>query len=258
MRKQDEEEKERSDSTVVSLWGLTDRGILRKQNQDALAYHLEEGLYAWAVVCDGMGGAAAGDLASTMAVARFQNHMVCLDEPEDYQDEGELLIQAAQAANRAVYLKAGTDRAYTGMGTTLVGALLVQEHLWVVNVGDSRCYHITPGNIRRVTRDHSVVEDLVQSGELTPEQARHHPQKNLITRALGTTKQVPVDLFERTVRSGEAILLCSDGLTNVLTDQDLHQEVLVSGTPEEICRRLMARTLEAGAPDNVTIVLFQL
>ncbi|MDO4516924.1 MAG: Stp1/IreP family PP2C-type Ser/Thr phosphatase [Bacillota bacterium] len=243
---------------MVSLWGLTDRGLVRRDNQDACAYELREGAYAWAVVCDGMGGAAAGDLASAMAVSRFRNHMVCLEEPEEYQEEGALLVQATEAANRAVYLKAGTNRAYAGMGTTLVGALLRENTLWVVNVGDSRAYHITRGVIQRITRDHSVVEDLVRKGDITPEEARHHPQKNLITRALGTARQVQVDLFQRQVEEGDAVLLCSDGLVNVVTDEEIRKEILAGGTPEEICRRLLARTLEEGAPDNVTIVLLQL
>lgn len=243
---------------MVSLWGLTDRGLVRRENQDACAYESREGAYAWAVVCDGMGGAAAGDLASAMAVSRFRNHMVCLEEPEEYQEEGALLVQATEAANRAVYLKAGTNRAYAGMGTTLVGALLRENTLWVVNVGDSRAYHITGGVMQRITRDHSVVEDLVRKGDITPEEARHHPQKNLITRALGTARQVQVDLFQRQVEEGDAILLCSDGLVNVVTDEEIRKEILAGGTPEEICRRLLARTLAEGAPDNVTIVLLQL
>ena len=242
---------------MVSVWGLTDRGIVRRENQDAFATGARDGQYAWAVVCDGMGGANAGDLASAMAVDRFQNHMVCLDEPGEYQEEGELLVQAAQAANRAVYLKAGTNRAYAGMGTTLVGALIQENTLWVVNVGDSRAYYITGQAIQQITQDHSVVGDMVRKGDLTPEQARQHPQKNLITRALGTTRQVKVDLFQRTVKSGDAVLLCSDGLVNEVTDQQIHQELLAGGTAEEICRRLLDRTLAEGAPDNVTIVLFE-
>lgn len=241
-----------------SLWGLTDKGLVRRDNQDAYAYLDKEEAYAWAVVCDGMGGAAAGDLASSLAVDRFRSHMVCLDEPEDYQEEGQLLVQAAEAANRAVYLKAGTDRAYAGMGTTLVGLLLRENDLWVVNVGDSRAYHITSGAMEQITRDHSVVEDLVRKGNLSPEEARRHPQKNLITRALGTNKQVNVDLFQRTVQAGDAILLCSDGLVNEVTDQEILGEVQTGGTPEEICQRLLARVLAQGAPDNVTIVLLQL
>ena len=243
---------------MVSLWGLTDRGLVRRDNQDACAYAAKEGEYAWAVVCDGMGGAAAGDLASAMAVSRFQNHMVCLEEPEEYQEEGQLLVQAAEAANRAVYLKASANRAYAGMGTTLVGALLRENTLWVVNVGDSRAYHITQNAIQRITRDHSVVEDLVAKGDLTPEQARRHPQKNLITRALGTSRKVKADLFQETVAEGDWLLLCSDGLINEVTDQEIHQEVLAGGTPQEICQRLVIRTLDSGAPDNVTVVLFHL
>lgn len=241
---------------MVDVWGLTDKGMVRQQNQDSCAFQQMEG-YAWAVVCDGMGGAAAGDLASVMAKDRYESHMACLADPTLYPEEGDLMIQAAQAANRAVYLKAGTNRAYAGMGTTLVGALVRGEDLWVVNVGDSRAYRITRDAIRQITRDHSVVEELIRHGALTPEEARRHPQRNLITRALGTGKQVKADLFRETVEEGDAILLCSDGLVNEVTDQEIHEEVLAGGTAAEVCHRLLDRALAAGAADNVTIVLFQ-
>lgn len=241
---------------MVDVWGLTDKGMVRQQNQDSCAFQQKDG-YAWAVVCDGMGGAAAGDLASVMAKDRYESHMACLADPTLYPEEGDLMIQAAQAANRAVYLKAGTNRAYAGMGTTLVGALVRGEDLWVVNVGDSRAYRITRDAIRQITRDHSVVEELIRHGALTPEEARRHPQRNLITRALGTSKQVKADLFRETVEEGDAILLCSDGLVNEVTDQEIHEEVLAGGTAAEVCHRLLDRALAAGAADNVTIVLFQ-
>lgn len=241
---------------MVDVWGLTDKGMVRQQNQDSCAFQQKDG-YAWAVVCDGMGGAAAGDLASVMAKDRYESHMACLADPTLYPEEGDLMIQAAQAANRAVYLKAGTNRAYAGMGTTLVGALVRGEDLWVVNVGDSRAYRITRDAIRQITRDHSVVEELIRHGALTPEEARRHPQRNLITRALGTGKQVKADLFRETVEEGDAILLCSDGLVNEVTDQEIHEEVLAGGTAAEVCHRLLDRALAAGAADNVTIVLFQ-
>ena len=204
---------------MVSVWGLTDRGIVRRENQDSCAYEIIED----------------GDLAAA-----------------------DLLLAAAEDANRVVYLKAETDRDCVGMGTTLVGMILRGTTLWVVNVGDSRAYHITKQAIRRITRDHSVVEDLVAKGDLTPEQARNHPQKNLITRALGTARRVKADLFQETVAEGDYLLLCSDGLINEVTDQEIHREVLAGGTPQEICQRLMTRTLDSGAPDNVTVVLFQL
>ena len=241
---------------MVDLWGLTDKGMVRQQNQDACAFQQKDD-YAWAVVCDGMGGAAAGDLASTMARDRYESHMACLEDPTLYSEEEELMVQAAQAANRAVWLKAGTNRAYAGMGTTLVGALVRGSDLWVADVGDSRAYRISRDAIRQITRDHSVVEELVQHGALTPEEARRHPQRNLITRALGTGKHVKADLFRETVEEGDAILLCSDGLVNEVTDQEILEEVLAGGTAAEICHRLLDRALNAGASDNVTVVLFQ-
>lgn len=244
---------------MVSVWGLTDKGIVRRENQDSCAYETipERGL-AWGVVCDGMGGAKAGDIASKLAVETFRTHLEDLRGPDLPGETGKLLLAAAEDANRVVYHKASTDDACIGMGTTLVGLILQGETLEVVNVGDSRAYLIRPDGIRRITRDHSVVEDLIANGDLTPEQARRHPQKNLITRALGTSPRVKADLFQETVAPGDALLLCSDGLINEVTDQEIQKEVLAGGSPQEICQRLVARTLDYGAPDNVTVVLFQL
>ena len=244
---------------MVSVWGLTDKGIVRRENQDSCAYETipEHGL-AWGVVCDGMGGAKAGDIASKLAVETFRTHLEDLRGPDLPGETGKLLLAAAEDANRVVYHKASTDDACIGMGTTLVGLILQGETLEVVNVGDSRAYLIRPDGIRRITRDHSVVEDLIANGDLTPEQARRHPQKNLITRALGTSPRVKADLFQETVAPGDALLLCSDGLINEVTDQEIQKEVLAGGSPQEICQRLVARTLYHGAPDNVTVVLFQL
>ena len=140
----------------------------------------------------------------------------------------------------------------------MVAALVVEQTAYLLNIGDSRAYHINENGITRLTRDHSVVEDLVARGDLTPEQARSHPQKNLITRALGTSSRVKADLFQETVSPGDAILLCSDGLVNQVTDQEICQEIQAGGTAQEICQRLVTRTLDSGAPDNVTVVLFQL
>lgn len=245
------------DSSMVSIWGLTDRGIIRRENQDSYAYEITDSGTAWGVVCDGMGGAKAGDIASTMAVERFRAHMEAAGKPRLFQKEGDVLRRAVEEANQAVFEKSLQEPQYAGMGTTLVGLLLRGKNLWMVNVGDSRGYLIKPGGIRRITRDHSVVEEMVQRGDLTEEEARHHPQKNLITRALGTSPQVKADLFRETVEEGDAILLCSDGLLCEVTDEGLYQEYLKGGVPEDICTRLLERTLAGGAPDNVTIVLVQ-
>ena len=245
---------------MVSVWGMTDKGIVRRENQDSCAYDIiEEGKLAWGVVCDGMGGAKAGDVASKMAVEAFCTQMDQLGDLEGPPPAEALLRTATEDANRVVYLKAQTDADCIGMGTTLVGLILQEAHpCRVVNVGDSRAYRITKGGSGASPGTTRVVEDLVARGTLTPEQARSHPQKNLITRALGTSSRVKADLFQETVSPGDAILLCSDGLVNQVTDQEICQEIQAGGTAQEICQRLVTRTLDSGAPDNVTVVLFQL
>ena len=137
----------------------------------------------------------------------------------------------------------------------MVAVMAAGETAYLLNVGDSRAYHISSEGIHKITRDHSLVEDMVRRGDITPEQARNHPQKNLITRALGTEKQLRPDFFRQSVLAGESLLLCSDGLSNVVTDQEMLYEVLHGGPAEECCRRLLDIALSRGAPDNVTCVL---
>ena len=242
---------------MVSVWGLTDKGIVRRENQDSCAYETipERGL-AWGVVCDGMGGAKAGDIASKLAVETFRTHLEDLRGPDLPGETGKLLLAAAEDANRVVYHKASTDDACIGMGTTLVGLILQGETLEVVNVGDSRAYLIRPDGIRRITRDHSVVEDLIANGDLTPEQARRHPQKNLITRALGTSPRVKADLFQETVAPGDALLLCSDGLWERLLDDEIMLDLHKAATAEEWvyllrCRAMMRKSTDV---DNNTAI----
>lgn len=244
----------------MNVWGMTDIGLVRKENQDAYAtsQHAASGRTV-GVVCDGMGGPAGGRVASQIAVSVYLEELEkLLTADQTPQQLLEASAQAAALANQAIQAEAERREECRNMGTTLVSAISYDGGVVVTNVGDSRAYHITKQAIRRITRDHSVVEDLVAKGDLTPEQARNHPQKNLITRALGTARRVKADLFQETVAEGDYLLLCSDGLINEVTDQEIHREVLAGGTPQEICQRLMTRTLDSGAPDNVTVVLFQL
>lgn len=243
---------------MISVFAKTDKGIVRRSNQDACAAAVLGPKRAWGVVCDGMGGANAGDIASKMAVETFGEYMEKLKGILPHFREGELLVKAAEEANAAIFRRARSDPACDGMGTTMVGALLWDKTLWVVNVGDSRAYLIRGEEIRRLTRDHSVVEDLIAQGKVSPEQARRHPQRNLITRALGTAARVRADLFRETAQKGDVLLLCSDGLVNEVTDEEILRDILAGGTPEETVERLLERTLERGAPDNVTLVLLQL
>lgn len=242
----------------MNIWGITDVGVVRKQNQDN--YHIEllaEDM-ALGIVCDGMGGAKAGNVASQLAVETFLD-TANARPPEEWRNEPEALLHfAAEQANDAVHFRASVDADCRGMGTTMVVALAISNQAYILNIGDSRCYLVRPEGISRVTRDHSVVEDLVARGQITPEQARQHPQKNLITRALGAESQLRADLFRQSVEPGDALLLCSDGLSNVVSDQELLYEVLHGGPAEDCCRRLLDIALSRGAPDNVTVVLLQM
>lgn len=235
----------------MQIWGITHRGTVRQQNQDAYAAkNLDDGRVI-ALVCDGMGGARAGNVASAMAVDLFMNQFL---EGNGSSDR-ERMQQAAALANDQVFQKAAADPDCAGMGTTLVAALVDEQEALVLNEGDSRAYYINQNGIVQVTRDHSLVEDMVQRGELTREQARNHPHKNLITRALGAEPVLLADCFRQPMAEGDYLLLCSDGLSNVVTDQEMLYEVIHGGAADSCCQRLLDIALERGAPDNVTVVL---
>lgn len=240
---------------MIKAWGITDKGAVRQQNQDAYYLDVPGEQLAVGLVCDGMGGARAGNVASTMAVETFVSTLKGWEEADIPPQE--LLSRAAERANEDVFRRACQDPDCRGMGTTMVAALVQGEMAHVLNIGDSRAYHISPSGITKITRDHSVVEDLVIRGDITPEQARVHPQKNLITRALGAEERVRSDLYQQQLEQGDFLLLCSDGLSNVLTDQELLYEVIHGGEAEGCCQRLLDVALSRHAPDNVTAVLLQ-
>lgn len=245
----------------MNVFGLTDIGSLRKDNQDSYAIRVLDDHLVVAVVCDGMGGAQAGNVASAVAVEAF---CAAVEDscrqgvPDGQKARGELLLSACRKANSQVFELSSSNQEYQGMGTTLVAALVLPDEIFVTNVGDSRCYLIGGDAIRQVTRDHSLVQMLVDRGEISQEEARTHPQKNLITRALGVEADVACDLYRISPGGNSHLLLCSDGLSNVLPDEVLLREVALHPEPETACRSLMALTLEQGAPDNVTAVLMRL
>lgn len=239
---------------MISVWGITDRGVIRKQNQDTCYFETRDEGCAFGLVCDGMGGAKAGDVASQMAVAVFKRQA----EQHDFAEENDemLLRQVVKEANQEIYFQADVHPEYDGMGTTLVAAILRENRVTVANVGDSRAYILKARKLRQITQDHSLVGDLVRQGNITPEQARRHPQKNLITRALGTNVSVAADLFTQSWEEGDILLLCSDGLVNEVTDEEIGRALAAGDDLETIGRSLLDLTIRRGAPDNVTIVLF--
>ena len=236
-------------------WGITDTGLVRRENQDS--YDVRTiGCYTSALVCDGMGGTAGGRLASSLAVETFQREAERLvKDGMDLQRLAQALDYTVALANESIRKAAAEDVTYQHMGTTLVSALAKDEQVVIVNVGDSRAYHIDRTGIRQISRDHSLVEVLVERGELTPEAAKHHPQRNLITRALGPDASVQADHFYVEWKQGDFLLLCSDGLVNTVSDQEILFEVIHNGEPDTCLERLVAMSRQRGAPDNVTAVL---
>ena len=241
----------------MKIWGITDVGLVRRENQDAYAVESRYG-FDICVVCDGMGGAAAGKLASEIAVRAYREALgETLTEDMDLDAVQAAMAAAASQANRAIREEAARKPEYAGMGTTLVSAVSGKDGIVLVNVGDSRAYRITAEGIQRITRDHSLVESMVERGDITEEEARRHPNRNLITRALGTDETVESDGYRTTLSEGEYLLLCTDGLTITVTDQEMLFEILHGGDEESCLSRLLAIAKEHGAPDNVTAVLMR-
>lgn len=242
----------------MEVYGQTDVGCLRHVNQDSFAVRVFGEGVAVAVVCDGMGGAKSGEIASSIALESFFSDM------EDALAGGRLpigmtdMVAAAVAkAGTAVSRRAALDIECEGMGTTLVAAVVLGNDAIIANIGDSRAYHISDDSILRITRDHSVVEDMVARGEITFEEARHHPNRNLITKALGTARGEEADVFPAHVRQGDHLLLCSDGLSNLMMGDEILEVVLNGGTLDEICAGLIDKAIERGAPDNVTVAIIK-
>lgn len=236
---------------VINAWNLSDTGCVRPHNEDAGFAHTD-GSVSLGVVCDGMGGANAGEVASRVALDAFVQRL-----QEGTDPPKERMRLALDHANQSVYRYGWEHPECRGMGTTLVAALLLEEDAYILNVGDSRAYSIQAHGIRQITSDHSLVAELLRAGQITPEQARNHPRKNIITRALGTDRHVTGDLYLHRAVPGEFILLCSDGLSNELRDEEL-QSLVLEGPPEGGCQRLIDAALARGARDNVTAVLIQI
>ena len=240
----------------MQYWGLTDPGCVRSQNQDTYKIETLDKHTVLCVVCDGMGGAKSGDVASALAVETFTQEVKrCWNNDLEGENLERMLKDAIKATNFAVFDKSNQFQEYAGMGTTLVAALVQHKRATFVNVGDSRGYYIASEGIRQTTQDHSLVQMMVSRGELTPEQAKTYPGKNFITRAIGTENAVECDINSISIKKGNYILLCTDGLSNMLDEQELLYEVAHEGNPEQCCQRLLDIAKKRGAPDNVTSVL---
>lgn len=227
----------------IDAGACSDVGQLRTGNEDSFLVDDRLALYA---VADGMGGHQAGEVASAVALEALRAAVA----------SGQAIDAAIVRANAAVFEKAATDRGLTGMGTTLTAVIVIGEStLLIGHVGDSRAYRIRDGAIEQLTDDHSLVEELVREGRLSPEEAEVHPQRSIITRALGIDPQVEVDLYTLEARTGDRILVCSDGLSNMLRDADMLRIAALESDPRLAADRLVDAANEAGGEDNITVVL---
>jgi len=237
-------------STAVMTYqaaAATHRGRKRPSNEDAFGFSVEHGVY---VVCDGMGGAAAGEIASSLAVDEAMRLMT----ERDGQPMREAAEQAVCAANLAIYTRAQRSSKLSGMGTTLVSLVVEGSQAWILNVGDSRCYRLHEDKLEQITLDHSLVEEQVRLGRLTSEEAARSPLRNVITRALGTQPHVTTDVFEMETAPGDLFLLCSDGLTRELSDEQLARMLSESESLDQLCEALVAAANESGGRDNITCI----
>ena len=227
--------------------GRTDAGRVRRRNEDSFV--LDPPLFA---VADGMGGAQAGEVASRLAAAAFREY-----HDADRLEPAERVEAIIQEANRRIYERARTDAEASGMGTTVTAAILTNGRVSIGHVGDSRAYRIRNGELEQLTEDHSLVADLMRSGRLTPEEADAHPQRSVITRALGTDAEVDVDKVTVDVEPGDVFLLCSDGLTTMVPEEEILRIAQEAGTLDEIARGLVRAANSGGGEDNITVVLFR-
>jgi serine/threonine protein phosphatase PrpC len=225
----------------------TDTGLQRRSNEDSS--------FARApmfVVADGMGGAQSGEVASRIAVQTFEQGL------PDQGSAEQRLAYRVQEANAAIHRRSRTEQENAGMGTTVTAALLDEEALAIAHVGDSRAYLYRDGELTRLTQDHSLVDELVRQGKLTEEQAAEHPQRSIITRALGPEATVEVDTWSYPARAGDLVLLCSDGLTSMISEQKIDEVLRTAQRLEEAADRLIREANAAGGRDNITVILFRI
>lgn len=241
----------------MKIVARTDVGLIRDNNQDSYtAFELTESAVL-AVVCDGMGGAAEGALASSLAIKAIKERITdrYFDGMSDLSIKS-LIVSAIENANSNIFELSLTDEKYQGMGTTVVAAIITNSFVYVAHAGDSRAYKISDGALAQITTDHSVVQRMVDNGQITKEEAKDHPDKHIITRALGVDESIKVDFCQESFEDEDIIILCSDGLTNYVGGEDILR-LTDDGCYYDYANRLVDLANQNGGGDNVTVVAVQ-
>ncbi len=231
---------------------VSDVGLKRSLNEDFATY-LEKDEFKIYVVADGMGGHNAGEVASKMAAEKIVKY---IEENFSFDIEEKLLINAIENANNSIFDFSKTNEILNGMGTTVTACLMTKKFTYIANVGDSSCLGIRNGVIRKLTKDHSLVQELVDCGSISEKEAVNHPKKNIITRALGTNDNVKVDIFQFSNGEYNCYILCSDGLTNELSNEEILDVIEGENDYIDIANKLVLLAKEKGGRDNITVLLF--
>lgn len=249
----------------MKYYGQSDIGLVRSENQDTFNIQVPFEGALISVVCDGMGGAASGALAASLACEAFterlnNNIKAYINSPDDLSQESvqiidKMLTDAAELANTVVYEKASHEKEHKGMGTTLVASLVIGKFVYVINIGDSRLYRRTSLGFTQITRDHSYVQALIDIGKISVEEATHHPNRNIITRAVGTNPEVVPDIYHIIIGEGESILLCSDGLCGYVEADEIDRVMTGDVSEKDKVEELIALAKDAGGRDNITAVV---
>ena len=241
----------------MQIYGKSDKGLLRETNQDAFTYEVLSENAFYAVVCDGMGGANAGNVASEYAVRVISDYLLRSYKSGMSSAQIENIMRSAvYSANTAVFQAAGKDESLKGMGTTAVLLLIEGNTGYILHIGDSRAYSYSRSILSQLTVDHSVVQNMIDSGEITPDEAKIHPSKNIITRALGVANEVHGDLDFIDLNADDIILLCSDGLSNFVSVEDISQAL--DEFDENIASKLIDKANAGGGGDNITAVVIKI
>jgi serine/threonine protein phosphatase PrpC len=231
---------------------LSDIGLVRKLNEDSVGL-IEDAKKRYYVVADGMGGHNAGEVASRIAV---QSTIDYINTKIEFQNLDDILSTAIKFANEKIYHEAEVNSKMSGMGTTITACLIHNKKMVVANVGDSSCYIIKKDAIEKVTKDHSLVQQLVDAGTITEEEAVNHPNKNIITRALGTNNSVEVDLFKFDIEDTDKVVLCSDGLSNSVTKSEIY-DITAKNDNKEASEKLIELSKLKGSNDNISVIVFE-
>ena len=238
--------------------GYSDKGIVRNSNQDAFQINITDEDVSWAVVCDGMGGANSGDIASRLAADHFSAALKAGLRPNMTEHSIMNLLRSAVAtANIRVFDKSKENTEFNGMGTTIVAVLVIGGTAYFIHAGDSRAYILSGGEFFQITRDHSIVQSMIEEGKLTVEEARVHPRKNVITRALGVDESVEPEFNVYDLNEGDMILLCTDGLTNFVDSEDIVNILKSSSDSNQKAELLVQEANKNGGGDNITAVVFE-